>query len=72
MLLYSDGFIECRLKNGEMLEESGLIGLVARCTPGRTGREFLDELYWNLTQVMDRARGLEDDVSATLFEYNGP
>ncbi len=69
LLLYSDGFTECRLENGEMLEPEGLLDLIAKCEPGQSGQEFLDDLYWNLTQVMSKEFGLEDDVSATLFEY---
>lgn len=72
LLLYSDGFTEARLENGEMLEDEGLMDLVRKCDTGQSGQEFLDELYWNLTQVMSKEHGLEDDVSATLFEYNGP
>jgi len=72
LLLYSDGFTECRLANGKMLEPEGLIELVGKCRPGQTGQEFLDDLFWNLTQVMSSEYGLEDDVSAALFEYHSP
>jgi sigma-B regulation protein RsbU (phosphoserine phosphatase) len=69
VLLYSDGFTECRLENGEMLEPEGLLELIEKCRPGQTGQEFLDDLFWNLTQVMSSEYGMEDDVSAALFEY---
>lgn len=69
LLLYSDGFTECRLKNGEMLEDAGLVDLIASCVPGQDGPEFLDDLFWKLTGMMDADRGLEDDVSAALLEY---
>ncbi len=69
LLLYSDGFTECRLENGEMLENEGLLKLIDRCRPGRSGQEFLDDLYWNLTQVISSEYGMEDDVSAAIFEY---
>ncbi|NKX42586.1 serine/threonine-protein phosphatase, partial [Rhodobacteraceae bacterium R_SAG2] len=72
LLLYSDGFTEARLENGEMLESEGLVDLIGKCNSNQTGQEFLDDLYWNLTQVMSPEFGLEDDVSATLFEYEGP
>ncbi len=72
LLLYSDGFTEARLENGEMLEDEGLLDLVKKCDTGQSGKEFLDEIYWNLTQIMSKEYGLEDDVSATLFEYDGP
>lgn len=71
LLLYSDGFTECRLTDGEMLEESGLLALVAECMARRAGREFLDDLFWALTQRMSSEHGMEDDVSATLFEFSG-
>ncbi len=69
LLLYSDGFTECRLENGEMLEPEGLLELIEKCAPGQGGQEFLDDLFWNLTQVMSSEYGMEDDVSAALFEY---
>ncbi|MBE1286005.1 MAG: SpoIIE family protein phosphatase [Rhodobacteraceae bacterium] len=71
LLLYSDGFTEARLNTHDMLEPEGLLELVRKCEHAETGREFLDDLYWNLTKVMSPEYGLEDDVSATLFEYLG-
>ncbi len=72
LLLYSDGFTECRLENGEMLEPEGLLDLVDDCELNQGGPEFLDDLFWRLSQVMSPKYGMEDDVSATFFEYNGP
>ncbi|MFW8633879.1 PP2C family protein-serine/threonine phosphatase [Cribrihabitans pelagius] len=72
LLLYSDGFTEARLEDGSMLEAEGLLELIRKCDANQSGKEFLDDLYWNLTQMMSREHGLEDDVSATLFEYKGP
>ncbi len=72
LLLYSDGFTEARLSNGEMLEPEGLLDLIQKCDTRQSGEEFLNDLYWNLTQVMSPEHGLEDDVSATLFEFQGP
>ncbi len=72
LLLYSDGFTEAHLKDGSMLDTEGLVDLVKQCDPKRRGKEFLDDLYWHLTQVMGDDKGLEDDISATLFEYQGP
>lgn len=69
LLLYSDGFTECRLENGDMLEPEGLVELIGKCRPGQSGQEFLDDLFWNLTQVMSPEYGMEDDVSAALLEY---
>lgn len=72
LLMYSDGFSECRLENGDMLESEGLVDLINTCQSEQTGQEFLNDLFWNLTQAMSSEFGMEDDVSATLFEYNGP
>ncbi len=71
LLLYSDGLTECVTKDGRMLNEAGLLDLVTSAT-STNGREFLDDLYWRLTQMMQPDDGADDDVSATLFEYRGP
>jgi len=71
LLLYSDGLTECVMKDGTMLDDDGLLDLV-RSAPATSGREFLDDLYWQLTQNMHPEHGADDDVSATLFEYRGP
>ncbi|MEY8843082.1 PP2C family protein-serine/threonine phosphatase [Cribrihabitans sp. XS_ASV171] len=70
LLLYSDGFTECLLENGEMLETEGLLDLVRSCDPTLGGQEFLDDLFWRLSQIMSPERGMEDDVSATFFEFD--
>lgn len=72
LLLYSDGFTEARLRSGDMLEETGLLRLVTDCLPSGSGPEFLEDLYWRLTSEMEPSSGLDDDLSATLFEYTGP
>ena len=69
LLLYSDGFTECRIEDGDMLEPEGLLDLIKKCDSNQSGQEFLDDLYWNLSEVMSKQYGMEDDVSATLFEY---
>ncbi|MBB94739.1 MAG: fused response regulator/phosphatase [Rhodobacteraceae bacterium] len=71
LLLYTDGFTEARLKSGDMLEEEGLLRLVKESLPAPTGREFMNDLYWRLIEEMEDESRLEDDVSATLFEYTG-
>lgn len=71
LLLYSDGFTECRLADGEMLEQEGLTTLIGTCSAAQGGQEFLDDLFWSLSQKMSPDYGMEDDVSATLFEYMG-
>ena len=71
LLLYSDGFTECRLANGGMLQQEGLLNLVHHSDQGKGGQEFLEDLFWELRKIMAPDHGMEDDVSATLFEYNG-
>lgn len=72
VLFYSDGFSEAVLPGGGMLEEAGLVDIVDKVDPTSSGTEFLDDLYWQLNQVIDPDVGLDDDVSATLFEYRPP
>ncbi len=72
LLLYSDGFTECGLGDGTLLEEEGLRRMATDCAPGRSGTEFLDDMFWRLTQSMAPGSGMDDDVSAVFFEYNGP
>lgn len=71
LLLYTDGFTEARLKSGEMLEPEGLLRLVKEALPAVDGPEFMNDLYWRLTSEMGDGVKLDDDVSATLFEYTG-
>lgn len=72
ILIYSDGFTECERACGGLLEEEGLLDLINNTDSTRSGQEFLEDLFWGLTQVMCADTGLSDDISATLFEYNGP
>ncbi|WP_170410895.1 PP2C family protein-serine/threonine phosphatase [Ruegeria atlantica] len=71
LLLYSDGFTECSLADGGLLEEDGLRQMALDCGPGRNGTEFLDDMFWRLTEAMAPGGGMDDDVSAVFFEYNG-
>ena len=72
LLFYSDGFTECTLKNGEMLEPEGFLKLIENRRAERLGLEFLDDLFWGLTELTEEGASMDDDVSATLFEYRGP
>ncbi|WP_419739465.1 PP2C family protein-serine/threonine phosphatase [Ruegeria sp.] len=71
LLLHSDGFTECALAEGGMLDDDGLRDMALDCAAGRGEPEFLDDLFWRLTQVMSPESGMGDDVSAVFFEYNG-
>ncbi|MEM7088300.1 MAG: fused response regulator/phosphatase [Pseudomonadota bacterium] len=72
LLLYSDGFTECHLAGGGLLDEDGLRDMAQDCAKDQGGSEFLDDVFWRLTQVMSPDIGIGDDVSAVFFEYNGP
>ncbi|MEX0328211.1 MAG: PP2C family protein-serine/threonine phosphatase [Ruegeria sp.] len=73
LLLYSDGFTECRLTDGSLLDEDGLRDMAIDCATGaKVGSEFLDDMFWRLTQAMSPKGAMDDDVSAVFFEYNGP
>lgn len=72
LLLYSDGFTECHLADGSLLDEDGLRRMALDCIAGRGGTEFLDDMFWRLSQEMAPGDGMGDDVSAVFFEYNGP
>ncbi len=72
LLLHSDGFTECRLSDGSMLDDDGLRRMAADCLTENVGSEFLDDMFWRLKQLMSPGDGMEDDVSAVFFEYNGP
>jgi sigma-B regulation protein RsbU (phosphoserine phosphatase) len=69
LLFYSDGFTECRLENGEMLESDGMLALFGESLPALTGLNLLDDVFSKLTGVISSEHGLEDDVSGALFEF---
>lgn len=71
LLLYSDGFTECRMADGNLLDEDGLRRMALDCLGADSGPEFLDDMFWRLTQSMAGDQGMEDDVSAVFFEFNG-
>lgn len=71
LLLYSDGFTECQMNTGQMLDDDGLVELIRDCPSGQSGQEFLDDLFWALNRSMSPEHGMDDDVSAILFEYGG-
>lgn len=72
LLLHSDGFTECRLADGSLLDEEGLQAMAQDCLSDGGGSDFLDDMFWRLTQVMSPDDGMGDDVSAVFFEYNQP
>ncbi|WGW04604.1 PP2C family protein-serine/threonine phosphatase [Tropicibacter oceani] len=71
LLLYSDGFTEAVMKDGQMLEEEGLARIFRQSVEmGGTGPELLEDMYWRLTTQMENAETLGDDVSAALLEFD--
>ena len=72
LLVYSDGFTECQLAEGGLLEEDGLRQMAQQYISEKGGSEFLDDMFWRLTQEISPKDGIGDDVSAVFFEYNGP
>ncbi|MEM1007012.1 MAG: fused response regulator/phosphatase, partial [Pseudomonadota bacterium] len=61
LLLYSDGFTECHLAGGGLLDEDGLRDMAQDCAKDQGGSEFLDDMFWRLTQVMSPDIGIGDD-----------
>lgn len=69
LFLYSDGITEALLPDGRQLDLAGLRALALE-VQGQ-GTEYLDDLFWRLTQRTRSGVRLEDDVSAALLEFGG-
>ena len=69
LILVSDGITEASDPQNRMIEPAELTGIIAHYSRLR-GRAFLDALYWELDRFS--AGALADDVSAALFEFDGP
>ncbi|WP_305970015.1 MULTISPECIES: PP2C family protein-serine/threonine phosphatase [unclassified Mameliella] len=70
LLLYSDGFTEAVMKNGEMLGDDGLVEIFRESARYGSGPDLLEDMFWRLTQQMESAAKLGDDVSAALLEFD--
>lgn len=70
LLLYSDGITEFERADGSMIEENGLLDLIAGGDGPQCGLEFLNDLYWNLTQEMAPGQKLTDDISAAMLCFD--
>ena len=70
LLLYSDGFTEAVMKNGEMLGDDGLVEIFRESARFGSGPDLLEDMFWRLTQQMESAAKLGDDVSAALLEFD--
>lgn len=71
VLLYSDGFTEAPVSSGGFLDDGGLIELSRSLGHIGDGRIFLDALFCGLRERMPAGDALADDVSATLFTFEG-
>ncbi|MBB3983764.1 SpoIIE family protein phosphatase [Sagittula sp. NFXS13] len=70
LLLYSDGFTEAVMKNGEMLGDDGLVRLFRESAAAGSGPDIMEDMFWRLTAEMADSEKLGDDVSAALLEYD--
>lgn len=70
LLLYSDGFTETVMENGEMLGEDGLVRLFRESAAAGSGPDLMKDMYWRLACEMLDKYSLHDDVSAALLEFD--
>ncbi|RYH10846.1 PP2C family protein-serine/threonine phosphatase [Tropicimonas sp. IMCC6043] len=70
LLIASDGVTECETPQGEMFEEDGIRRSMAAHSALK-GQAFLEALTWDLGHHAGD-REFTDDVSAVLFEFDGP
>ncbi|RLJ41368.1 sigma-B regulation protein RsbU (phosphoserine phosphatase) [Litoreibacter meonggei] len=70
LVLHSDGITEAESPSGEMLEEEGF-GAILDATRDLGGQETLDHLLGKL-RAYTGATEFDDDVSALIFDYDGP
>jgi len=67
--LMSDGITECPGKDGGMLDEDGVVGMLNRNASIR-GNQFLETVMWDLNEYSG-GQDFPDDISAILLEFNG-
>ncbi|WP_319825213.1 PP2C family protein-serine/threonine phosphatase [Thalassovita sp.] len=70
LLIQSDGVTECPSPDELLLEEEGLIALLAELKTVR-GEALMEALLWRLADYAGHQE-FPDDVSAILLEYAGP
>ena len=70
VVLHSDGITEAEDPNGNMLEEEGFAAFL-ETTRDTDGPDLLDRLLENL-RAHTRETEFDDDVSALVFDYEGP
>lgn len=70
LFVVSDGVTECEAPDGQMFDEDG-VRLSLETNKSLTGQDFLEALTWDLSRYADD-KEFTDDVSAVLFEFDGP
>lgn len=71
LLLHSDGVTECAARDGSLLDEAGLAGIMRALRQTR-GMAFLESLMWKLSDFAGDA-DFNDDISGVLLEFKpGP
>lgn len=69
LILYSDGFTECRTPAGEELEEDGFARLLT-ANAGLGDAAFFEALTWDLDRFTE-GQGPRDDLSCAIVTYRG-
>ena len=69
LFLMSDGITECPGKDGNMLDEDGVVKMLNRNVAVR-GSQFLEAVMWDLNEYSG-GQDFPDDISAILLEFNG-
>jgi sigma-B regulation protein RsbU (phosphoserine phosphatase) len=70
LVIVSDGVTECPDPDGNLLDDDGFAALLERSQTVR-GPALLETLMWDLAKFA-REDEFPDDVSAVLFEFDGP
>lgn len=69
LLLYSDGFTECRGRDGEMLNEDGFARIISQ-NAELDQADLLEALVWDLDQFCG-SPDFSDDLSCLVLHYLG-
>ena len=70
LVIVSDGATECTNPTGDALDDQGFADIASANRSAR-GSAFLDAALWDLSTFAGDQE-FDDDVSALLFEYDGP
>ncbi|WP_093033348.1 PP2C family protein-serine/threonine phosphatase [Roseovarius azorensis] len=67
LLIHSDGVTECADRDGALLDDEGLAGIMRNLRQTR-GMAFLESLMWKLSEFAGDA-DFNDDISGVLLEF---